>query len=156
MGGGSRPNRPLFRPHISATPRDETGTEQHDSLKTNNHAQRNRHRTAVRKFLSIPRCRDRDPGRPHRTNELSLSWIPTVVAFSLENQSFQDLVVGLMDAELLTIGVTGLNLGLILPQDIAKPVRKRTTPSQQHLGIHLRHDSPREGMFLRRGRRGDR
>ena len=31
----SGPNRPHFRPHISATPRDETDTEQHDSLKTN-------------------------------------------------------------------------------------------------------------------------
>jgi hypothetical protein len=26
-------NRPHFRPHISATPRDQTDSEQHDSLK---------------------------------------------------------------------------------------------------------------------------
>jgi len=29
------PDRPHFRPHISATPRDETDTRQHVSLKTN-------------------------------------------------------------------------------------------------------------------------
>jgi hypothetical protein len=34
LGAGSRPNGPHFRPHISATPRDETDTEQHVFLKT--------------------------------------------------------------------------------------------------------------------------
>jgi hypothetical protein len=29
-----RPNRPHFRPHISATPRDETDTELHVFMKT--------------------------------------------------------------------------------------------------------------------------
>jgi len=29
------PDRPLFRPHICATPRDETDTRQRVSLKTN-------------------------------------------------------------------------------------------------------------------------
>jgi len=33
-GDVARLNRPHFRPHISATPRDEIDTEQHDSLKT--------------------------------------------------------------------------------------------------------------------------
>jgi hypothetical protein len=35
MGDSLLQNRPHFRPHISATPRDENDTGQHVSLKTN-------------------------------------------------------------------------------------------------------------------------
>jgi hypothetical protein len=61
------PDRPHFRPHISATPQHQTDRRKHPFLRSTANFRPVQHHTTIRKFLLIPRCRDKDPGRPRAT-----------------------------------------------------------------------------------------
>jgi hypothetical protein len=57
-------HRPHCRPHISATPRNQTDKRQHRFLSNTGNSRPDRHTTTMRKFLLILRRWDRDPGGP--------------------------------------------------------------------------------------------
>jgi len=58
-------------------------------LENKRHAQPYRHHATIRKFLLIPRCRDRDPGGSRLVDERSRSWITMSRHYGTKIEEFE-------------------------------------------------------------------